>query len=146
MVLVLRPVALSVIDVSKYDNAPWRDAQILRRLYHSEGMDSYEVADELSCSQSAVLKWMDRFGIERRDAACEKGKTSISVDEQGYERIWDGNEYVRLHRLLAAVDCPLSELRGKDIHHENDIPWDNRPENITVLDHETHSVITNTKH
>lgn len=59
--------------------------------------------------------------------------------------------YVPVHRLTAVVSCfdsgtPLScifeTLDGADVHHESGIPFDNRPDNLTVVDHGTHSEVT----
>jgi hypothetical protein len=62
----------------------------------------------------------------------------------------DGKEdvYVPHHRLLAIVECysastPLwaifADLDGSDVHHENALKWDNRGENIEVVDHREHA-------
>lgn len=81
----------------------------------------------------------------------------------GYER-WRSTErreytpgdrredvYVYHHRLLALVSCypldmPLEQifedLRGGDVHHESGVEWDNRPDNLSVLDHGEHSSVT----
>lgn len=84
----------------------------------------------------------------------------------GYEH-WRSNElrectpgtrkedvYVSHHRLLAVVACypadePLGavidDLAEKDVHHESGVPWDNRPENLSVVNHGQHSEITQTQ-
>jgi len=62
----------------------------------------------------------------------------------------DGKEdvYVAHHRLLAVVECYaastplwaiLADLDGKDVHHENELKWDNRPSNLEVVEHGEHS-------
>ena len=64
----------------------------------------------------------------------------------------DGKEdvYVAHHRLLAVVECyaastPLwaifADLDGSDVHHENGLKWDNRRENIEVVDHGEHAAM-----
>lgn len=82
----------------------------------------------------------------------------------GYER-WRSTEwrshtsrkskedvYVGHHRLLAVAVCYddnwtvqeiLDDLHGKDVHHESGCPWDNRPDNLTVMDHGSHASVTN---
>jgi len=61
------------------------------------------------------------------------------------------SSYVSHHRLLSVVACydadrPLDEvladLRGKDVHHQSGVAWDNRPDNLAVLDHGEHSSVT----
>jgi hypothetical protein len=64
----------------------------------------------------------------------------------------DGKEdvYVPHHRLLAIVECysattPLwaifADLDGSDVHHENGLKWDNRAENIEVVEHGEHAAL-----
>lgn len=81
----------------------------------------------------------------------------------GYER-WRSTEFrpetarkgtqdvfVYHHRLLAIVACypadmPLDEilehLDGRDVHHQSEVEWDNRPGTLAVREHGTHSAIT----
>lgn len=49
------------------DEYPWRDADLLERLYHGEGLSGYEIADRLGCDQTTVSKWRRRHGIELRE-------------------------------------------------------------------------------
>lgn len=46
--------------------AAHRDPEVLRRLYHGQGMSLREVGDRLDVSRGTVRKWMERHGIERR--------------------------------------------------------------------------------
>jgi len=125
--------------MSKHEKRPYRSKQTLRILYHGEQLTSYEVANRLGCSQATVLRWMDRHDIETRQAATVKGKTSICVDEQGYERVWSSEEYVRLHRLLAVAEWGFEAVRDMNVHHKNEIKWDNRPENLEIMTHGEHT-------
>ena len=66
--------------------------------------------------------------------------------------------YVYHHRLLAVVACYpddmavrdiLDHMDGRDVHHsapevdaETGVKWDNRPECLTVVDHGSHSAVT----
>lgn len=44
----------------------WRKESTMRRLYHDEGLNQYEMADRLGCSQNTIGRWLDRLGIEKR--------------------------------------------------------------------------------
>jgi transposase len=55
------------------NDAPWRDEETLRRLYHNEGLSQREIAERLNCGISTVPKWMDRHGIETRSIAGHRG-------------------------------------------------------------------------
>lgn len=59
--------------------------------------------------------------------------------------------YVAHHRLLAVAACypadmtladVLEHLDGRDVHHTSGVEWDNRPDTLEVVDHGTHSQIT----
>lgn len=45
---------------------PWRDAEVLLRLYVEQQLTMAEVADTLRCSRQAVEEWIHRHGIETR--------------------------------------------------------------------------------
>jgi len=44
---------------------PYRDAEVLRELYLEQDLTSQEVADELGCAKSTVLRWLNKHGIEK---------------------------------------------------------------------------------
>lgn len=75
---------------------------------------------------------------------------TLEVDSRGYERLrvlHEGIEYsVYVHQLLAILEGEdPHRVFGPEhfvIHHENEIPWDNRPSNIEPMYHQEHS----TKH
>jgi hypothetical protein len=71
---------------------------------------------------------------------------SFRTTVQGYEEIRTrtskGLERVSIHRLLAVAEYGFDEVVDMDIHHESNIGWDNRPENIVPLSKAEHSEIT----
>lgn len=40
---------------------------------------------------------------------------------------------IYIHRLLAVAEYGYDAVVGKEVHHKNGIPWDNRVENIVPL-------------
>lgn len=44
-----------------------------------------------------------------------------------------------VHRLLAIAKYGPDIVKDKHVHHKNGIRWDNRPENIGLLDPSEHS-------
>lgn len=120
---------------------PYRDPAVLRELYWDRGLSAAKVADELDCSENAVLTWMKKNEIERRTQLNER-PPRFHTDPYGYERwrhAYEGDRNaVRVHRLLAVSEYGLDAVQGRDVHHLNHIPWDNRPENIEIVDHTDH--------
>lgn len=51
---------------------PWRDEEVLRRLYLEQQLTMAEVAETLQCSRQAVEEWIHRHGIETRSRNPER--------------------------------------------------------------------------
>jgi len=125
-----------------YDETPWQDEDLLRRLYVDEGRSTYDIADEFGCSYQTVNNWLEKYGIERRSSNAGK-PVHFTQNEDGYE-VWihdmpDGRAYVYVHRLLAVAEYGFDAVGDRDVHHRNSHPWDNRPENIKLLSHADHT-------
>lgn len=70
-------------------------------------------------------------------------------DHDGYIRVWQPdhpkafrNGWVLEHRLVMEQVLGRFLETGEHVHHINGRKWDNRPENLAVLGHSEHSVIT----
>ncbi|WP_323192434.1 helix-turn-helix domain-containing protein [Halostella sp. PRR32] len=124
------------------------DEETLRELYLEEEMSMESIADQFGCSSSTIGYWLAEFDIPTRDRhekmveRLYRIPPTFFTDHNGYER-WqggtsEGHYTVQAHRLLAVVEYGLSEIEGKDIHHKNQIPWDNRPENIEPVTRSEH--------
>ena len=136
------------------DDKPWRDEELMRELYHGKRMTQREIADHFDneITQAGIGYCLDELGIEKRSRA-ESAKIRHQKEVikpytdrvLGYEKVdhtHDGDRWqVFLHRLLAVHKYGLEEIKGKVVHHKNNIPWDNRPENLglmTVAEHAAH--------
>lgn len=83
------------------------------------------------------------------DAGYERFRSyEITPGKQEYRK---RDVYVYAHRLLAlvhpdVVDLPIGDaleyLDGRDVHHKNSIKFDNRLDNLELLDHARHASIT----
>jgi len=123
------------------DDLSYRDGDVLQELYVEQGLKSREIAEMFDVDDTTIRKWMKRNGIEGRQG-CPKDyylniPVYVSTHTDGYEyaqtQIGGEKEHVYLHRLLAVAEYGIEAVKDKHVHHENKIPWDNRPENIQVL-------------
>jgi hypothetical protein len=123
-------------------NAPWRDAETLRHLYHDEGLSQREVAERLGCAGSTVDKWMSKLGVEKRTKSDARGGgVSFRHTRQGYAMVvvshGTHSTPIRVHQLVAIGNGadPYDIFSDGDyhVHHRNDHPSDNRPENLSVI-------------
>jgi transposase-like protein len=126
-----------------YNNGDWTDKEVLKELYCKREMGVKGVAEELGCSKPTVLRWMEKFGIKTRKASWDEPPHFGTYN--GYES-WNtevnGESYtVHVHRLVAVAEYGFDEVLDKEIHHKNEIKWDNRHENLipmTKSDHMSH--------
>jgi hypothetical protein len=104
---------------------------------------------------------------QRCDCATYYTKPGVAGCTGGGYELWRSKEeragypdgkkydcYVAVHRLLAVVACypddwSVAEINadmvGKDVHHESGVPWDNRPDELTVMEHGRHASLTNSE-
>jgi hypothetical protein len=125
------------------------DEETLRHLYHGEGLSINDIADRADVDYKTVYYWMDKHDIQRQDKT-EALREEHSVSYANYSTIetgrayWrsynpdDSDDYVLVYRLLAVAECGFDAVADNHVHHNNGIPWDNRPENIEVLSEEEH--------
>jgi len=112
----------------------------LHTLYWREGFSQTEIADMCDCSVALVSKQMKEQDIPTKGG--DNGLPTL------YTRSSDGHEFFNTagcgkqfahHRLLAVVEWGFEKVVGSDVHHRNEIPWDNRIENLDVLSHGEHT-------
>jgi transposase len=49
-----------------WESGPWRDKDVLKRLYVEQEKSVTEIADELGCSHATITKWLAKNGIRTR--------------------------------------------------------------------------------
>lgn len=127
---------------------PWQDKTTMRYLYHTRGLSSNEIADVLPCNRGNVKRWLRRHGIEMRSPSEAAQRRALREPpthrfHQGYEEVCtqvNGRQKViGIHRLVAVAEYGFDAVRGKETHHKNGIPWDNRPENIKPMSRSEHA-------
>lgn len=125
-------------------DGPWRDEEELLNQLGEFGTAA-KVAENMGVSKSTISRWLDRHGIDfdGRKTKIPKFTTRKEHDYayEGWSVYVDGSStFVRHHRLLATLLVnDLEELKGKHVHHINEIPWDNRIENFELVTMAEHS-------
>jgi hypothetical protein len=122
------------------------DLDGLRRMYEVEQLTVAQIGAILGVSSKAVNKACKRFGLKMRRRGPKNGpahpgwKGGVTIDKDGYVLRYrpnhpaaNSNGYVREHRLVmeAMIGRPL--LREEVVHHVDDDPANNRPENLVLF-------------
>lgn len=113
---------------------PWTDREKMMELYWGERMSQEEIAEHVGCEQSTLSTWFDRLDIPTR--YLEKKHGSLSTTERGYVYFAGVSDIVWMHKLAAIAGGANPEKvfsEDYNIHHINDVQWDNRPENVECL-------------
>ena len=123
----------------------YKDPDVLERLYYDEGLSTREIGEKAGVTHSTVQYHMEKHGVDRKDrieATREKRLVDTAAfytdTSGGYEK-WVGDKSVRVHRLLAVAKYGFDAVCGSDVHHINGVPWDNRPENLSLMGHGEHT-------
>jgi len=103
-------------------------------------MTTREISSEFNIPRDGLREVFERFGIKRRQTG---DYASFRTNYNGYES-WrskdpDGvSRAMKVHRLLAVAEYGIKAVKGRVVHHENRLRWDNRPDNITPMDESEH--------
>jgi hypothetical protein len=122
------------------------DKKRLKREYVDKERSSYDLADEWDCDSKTVRNWIDHFGFEKREAKDyhRNEYASYRVLDRGYAYWYDyygdsRGDSIAVHRLLAISEYGIDAVKGKHVHHDNGVKWDNRPENLELKDPSEHA-------
>jgi len=140
-------------DATRGEGAPWRDEETLREEYVHKQRPSTELAEEWGCTHSTVTRWLRKYGLSKygqlpkftlgprkAEERLDGSRHSTATYEYLETHSADGSvSRTRHHRLLAVAEWGLNAIRGKEVHHQNNIPWDNRLNNLELLTPEEHA-------
>lgn len=130
------------LDVDIPDEKPYQDGELMEQLYENEELSTTEIAAVLDCSTGAVVEWLSKHGIKTRSIsegnklASEGGiiPTFYTRAAKGYEVANSSYATVYIHRLQAVAYWGMEAVNNKHVHHKNSIPWDNRKDNLELLE------------
>lgn len=126
----------------------------LRELYYEKRMTTKEISKLKGCSRQTVTNHMMRHGLDTRGNTAYRSLsrggdgTGVShrISHKGYEVCAtnvniDGEmaaKKIPIHRLIAVAEHGFDAVKDKHVHHVNFCSWDNRPENLELMDNSEH--------
>jgi hypothetical protein len=140
---------LSQHTYGSHGGKSWIPREELVEMYHEYRWSTGQIAKEYDVTPKTILKTLDRYDIEKRETGemVRQGLNmmppKVYTEPRGYvvttQRVSeDKHGKVYVHRLLAAAEYGIDAVEGMDVHHKNGVRWDNRPENIQLVDKQTH--------
>lgn len=131
------------IDTGFEHHPKLRDKEWLSEMYYDEELSQHEIADVLGCGQMSVSRWMDKYGMETRKANYEK-YGSHSFNQKGYECFSHTPKEgcggrILIHRLIMVAQEGVEAVKGKVVHHKNNMSCDNRFSNLELMDRSDHT-------
>lgn len=138
---------------SKNEGKPYTDKVYLEKMYSK--YSTYELSEIWNCSPSTIQKWLKRLDIPRRNCGEQwrrKPKNGIVIlkddgfDLQEYLNTYNTSKKINKHLVQRIKDIvgkcqSCGEIDVLDLHHINEQPKDNRPENHIILCPNCHAKI-----
>lgn len=129
----------------KYDDPDWLEEQ-----YYQHGLTLQDIADKTTVSETTIFRRMEAFEIDRGEYQQEQNLPSSqnrplsprinSYGHREFTNSFRGEQFwVMVHRLHATLLVSnIDELQGKEVHHLNGCPFDNRLENYEIVEKSVH--------
>lgn len=128
------------IDHSRVSDERLLDDDWLYEKYWDEGKTQGEIGDVLGVCTKTVSNWIDKHDISVRDTG--RRPAHYLTTENGYEywipTVLGEREQLSVHRMVAVAEWGFSAVAGSVVHHDNEVPWDNRVENLELWSKEGH--------
>jgi len=117
---------------------PWECEQLMYYLYITKDYSIQDLCNELNGTPPNIIKNLRELGISKN---IKQSPPSRYQTEKGYVRIDGGTGDIYEHQLVAIANGANPHeifANDKQVHHKNEIKWDNRPENLEVMAQDSH--------
>lgn len=124
---------------------PWQQKSVLQN-HVDNGLSVGEIAEIYGVTPPTIRRNAKNLEIDANVYTVHE-LPYLRTNNYGHEVIqhcYNGNRYrFYLHRLLAVSEHGFDRVKDNVVHHTNHIPWDNRPDNIELMQFGKHSSLHN---
>lgn len=125
-----------------HDDTPWRNEELLRRMYVEEEMSTIEIADEWGCGTSTVTKWLHKHEIQTRtpSEAAPTGEehphhdgrksTPEELKDESLLREWYGEQKLTTGEIAQCVGCSPTAVQTWLRKHGIELRSSHHPINV----------------
>jgi hypothetical protein len=128
----------------------YENRQTLHKMYVEEEMSQREIGKELGCSARTVGRKLYKYNIEARGpGGAGVSRAAYVHTKRGYVKAVCGkyDDSVYIHQLSAVAggaDPYFVFSDDVEVHHDNNIKWDNRMQNVEAkkrMKHQSEHII-----
>lgn len=125
------------------NQTPWRDRGLLSDLYWKDELTQKEIAEELGCGRTTIVRWMDRLDVPTtHDIGVSHSIEKWNERPEREKWMESGSETsVLVHRLLAVSEYGFDAVAGNEVNHRNKHQFDNRPANLEPVSQSDHHAL-----
>lgn len=118
---------------------PWHSSEKLDELYNEQRLTLERIAERVDKSVFKVHQELSKSGISRRGPGVITIHPTIRTNEAGYVEVSGTHHTIHLHRLIMVAEHGFDAVAGKDVHHINGHPFDNRISNLSLMERGEHT-------
>ena len=121
----------------------WISTSELEYFYHDQMLSLRDIGDKFGVDSETVRDAMEMNSVDTRDRLEYQNHRWLNLKIVGgyptfQEQSFGTNKTVKVHRLVAVAEHGIKAVEGMDVHHKNEVKWDNRPENLELKDPSDH--------